>query len=105
MNLTDQEEYMKLHNHFQDDQDEKSFGVTYLGHGKMKSIKLLAFIRRIGNKFENGLSIKTSRLNHSCMPNAVNSEFNDVWAVCNIKAGQEVTICYKEDGLFGLKTT
>ena len=102
MNLTDQEEYMKLHNHFQ---DETSFGITYLGHGKMKSIKLLAFIRRIGNKFENGLSIKTSRLNHLCMPNAVNSEFNDVWAVCNIKAGQEVTICYKEDGLFGLKTT
>ena len=63
-----------------------------------------------GNNFQNGLSIKTSRLNHSCKPNAinsnaVNSEFNEVWAICNIKAGQEITISYKEDGLFGLRTT
>ena len=64
-----------------------------------------------GNNFRNGLSIKTSRLNHSCKPNAVNSyavnsEFNEVRAICNIKAGQEITISYKEgDGLFGLKTT
>jgi hypothetical protein len=59
----------------------------------------------VGNNFENGLSIQISRFNHSCKPNAVNSEFNEVWAVCNIKAGQEITICYKEDGLFGLRTT
>ena len=64
-----------------------------------------------GNNFQNGLSIKTSRLNHSCKPNAinsnaVNSEFNEVWAICNIKEGQEITISYKEgDGLFGLRTT
>ena len=64
----------------------------------------------IGNNFLNGLSIKTSRLNHSCKPNAVNShavnsEFNEVWAISNIKAGQEITTSYKEDGLFGLRTT
>ena len=64
-----------------------------------------------GNNFRNGLSIKISRLNHSCKPNAVNSsavnsEFNEVWAIRNIKAGQEITISYKEgDGLFGLWTT
>ena len=59
----------------------------------------------VGNNFETGLSIQISRFIHSCKPNAVNSEFNEVWAVCNIKAGQEITISYKEDGLFGLRST
>ena len=69
------------------------------------------FLRK-PESFCNGLSIKTSRLNHSCKPNAVNSanavnsEFNEVRAIRNIKAGQEITISYKEGpGLFGLWTT
>ena len=104
MNLADQEDYMKLHNHFK---DETSFGIIWnMEYDRKKADEIHKIIGiYIGNKFENGLSIKTSRLNHSCKPNAVNSEFNEVWAVCNIKAGQEITICYKEDGLFGLKTT
>ena len=52
----------------------------------------------VGNNFETGLSIQFSCCNHSCKPNAVNSEFNGVWAVCSIKEGQEIIISYKEDG-------
>ena len=59
----------------------------------------------IANNYENSLSIQISRFNHSCKPNALHSDFHEVWAVCNIKAGQEITISYKEDGLFGLRTT
>ena len=66
----------------------------------------------IANNYENSLSIQISRFNHSCKPNAVNSanavnsEFNEVRAIRNIKAGQEITISYKEGpGLFGLWTT
>ena len=70
----------------------------------MKFLRLLVRIY-VGNNFETGQSIKISRFNHSCKPNAVNSKFNEVWAVSNIKAGQEITISYKEDGLFGLRLT
>ena len=111
MNLADQAEYMKLHSHFQ---NEKFLSLIpeFLGlintmdcNGK-KADEILKIIGiYAGNNFENGLSIQISRFNHSCKPNAVNSEFNEVWAVCNIKAGQEITISYKEDGLFGLRST
>jgi len=109
MNLADQEEYMKLHYG-----DENSFGIRH--HDPKKADEIVMINKIIGiyirNNFQNGLSIKTSRLNHSCKPNAinsnaVNSEFNEVRAICNIKAGQEITISYKEGdgGLFGLRTT
>ena len=111
MNFADQAEYMKLHSHFQ---NEKFLCLIpeFLGlintmdcDGK-KADEILKIIGiYAGNNFENGLSIQISRFNHSCKPNAVNSEFNEVWAVCNIKAGQEITISYKEDGLFGLRST
>ena len=109
MNPADQEEYMKLHYG-----DENSFGIRH--HDPNKADEIVMINKIIGiyirNNFQNGLSIKTSRLNHSCKPNAINSnvansEFNEVRAICNIKAGQEITISYKEGdgGLFGLRTT
>ena len=111
MNLTDQAEYMKLHSHFE---NENSFGliseflrlINTMVYDGMKADEILKIIGIfIGNNYENSLFIKTSRFNHSCKPNAVHSEFNEVWAACNIKAGQEITTSYKEDGFFGLRTT
>ena len=111
MNLVDQAEYMKLHSHFE---NEISFGLiseflgliyTMVNDGK-KADEILKIIGIfIANNYENSLSIQISRFNHSCKPNALHSDFHEVWAVCNIKAGQEITISYKEDGLFGLRTT
>ena len=111
MNLADQAEYMKLHSHFE---NENSFGLiseflgliyTMVNDGK-KADEILKIIGIfIANNYENSLSIQISRFNHSCKPNALHSDFHEVWAVCNIKAGQEITISYKEDGLFGLRTT
>ena len=111
MNLADQAEYMKLHSHFE---NENSFGLiseflgliyTMVNDGK-KADEILKIIGIfIANNYENSLSIQISRFNHSCKPNALHSDFNEVWAVCNIKEGQEITISYKEDGLFGLRTT
>ena len=111
MNLANQAEYMKLHSHFE---NENSFGsipeflglintVDYDGKKANEILKIIGIY--VGNNFETGLSIQISRFIHSCKPNAVNSEFNEVWAVCNIKAGHEITISYKEDGSFGLRST
>ena len=111
MNLTDQAEYMKLHSHFE---NENSFGLIseflvlintmeYDGKNADEILEIIGIF--IANNYENSLCIQISRFNHSCKPNALHSEFNEVWAVCNIKAGQEITISYKEDGLFGLRTT
>ena len=112
MNLADQEEYMKLHNNFGDGNLFWIRMINTVENDQKKADKILKIIGiYCGNNFRNGLSIKISRLNHSCKPNAVNSsavnsEFNEVWAIRNIKAGQEITISYKEgDGLFGLWTT
>ena len=115
MNPADQEEYMTLHNGIV---DRNSSGMIRIRseYDQKKADEILKINKIIDiyakNNFQNGLSIKTSRLNHSCKPNAVNSanavnsEFNEVRAIRNIKAGQEITISYKEgDGLFGLKTT
>ena len=80
--------------------------INTMGYDGKKADEILKIIGiYVGNNFETGLSIQISRFNHSCKPNAVNSEFNEVWAVCNIKAGQEITISYKEYGLFSLRTT
>ena len=114
MNPADQEEYMTLHNGIV---DRNSSGMIRIRseYDQKKADEILKINKIIDiyakNNFQNGLSIKTSRLNHSCKPNAVNSanavnsEFNEVRAIRNIKAGQEITISYKEDGLFGLRTT
>jgi len=115
MNPADQEEYMTLHNCIV---DRNSDGMIRIRseYDQKKADEILKINKIIDiyakNNFQNGLSIKTSRLNHSCKPNAVNSanavnsEFNEVRAICNIKAGQEITISYKEGpGLFGLWTT
>ena len=112
MNLANQAEYMKLHSHFE---NENSFGsipeflclINIMDYDGKKANEILKIIGiYVGNNFETGLSIQISRFIHSCKPNAFNSEFNEVWAIRNIKAGQEITISYKEgDGLFGLKTT
>ena len=115
MNPADQEEYMTLHNGIV---DRNSSGMIRIRseYGQKKADEILKINKIIDiyakNNFQNGLSIKTSRLNHSCKPNAVNSanavnsEFNEVRAIRNIKAGQEITISYKEGpGLFGLWTT
>ena len=111
MNLANQAEYMKLHSHFE---NENSFGsipeflclINIMDYDGKKANEILKIIGiYVGNNFETGLSIQISRFIHSCKPNAFNSEFNEVWAVCNIKADHEITISYKEDGSFGLRST
>ena len=114
MNLADQEEYMKLHCCYVHDNssgNDMLRTINTMEYDREKANEILKIIGiYAGNNFMNGLSIKTSRLNHSCKPNAVNAkfdEFNEVRAICNIKAGQEITIRYKvgDGGLFGLRTT
>ena len=75
MNVADQEEYLKLHYG-----DENSFFLQPkkgMEHDQKKADELFNINKILSiytrNNFQNGLSIKTSRLNHSCKPNAVNS--------------------------------
>ena len=74
MDFADQDEYMKLHHG-----DENSFFLKpkAMEYDQEKADEILQINKILSiyvrNNFRNGLSIKTSRLNHSCKPNAVNS--------------------------------
>ena len=57
-----------------------------------KIVKIICIL--MTNSFKSGVSIKMSRLNHSCHPNAVVIG-DDVRAISDIQFGQEITITYR----------
>ena len=113
----DKEEYLKLHNKFQrhhvlQGDFRLNLKVQVLKRTIMKmeadAVRAENILKIIGiyetNRFENGLKIKTSRFNHSCWPNAIHRNNDEVRATYDIKKGQEITINYIENGgFFGMK--
>ena len=117
---TDQHEYMKLHNKFNNFQNFhntdfirncKEINDTIIEDVKLEIGKieqnpesaeeiLKIFGIYCTNSFEDGISIKVSRFNHSCQHNAdftnVNSELQ-LRAIGNIKAGKEININYLDE--------
>jgi len=114
MNKSDQKEYMLLHNKYDDMHVlplhvrntmkseilsmEARIRLTF-GHEAKKVERILKIYNIYeSNCFDDGLSIKTSRFNHSCQPNAafVVMEFDqdEIRAISDIKKGEEITISY-----------
>jgi len=107
MNDSDKEEYFKLHNKYESDSVERNFRLKLkfqmlktltmmmeADHAKAEIILQIVGIYQT-NGFDDGLKIKTSRLNHSCFPNSVTTfERNELRACNDIKEGEEITINY-----------
>ena len=127
MTKADQLEYMTLHNSFNNFQnfqnseniqnckeilDRKIKEIEKFEIGKIDQDpeKAEEILKICGiyfcNSFEDGVSIKMSRFNHSCQPNAhfinVNGQFQ-LTAIGNIKAGKEINITYSTDGFAGFR--
>jgi len=123
----DQDEYMTLHNKFNNFQDyqnsedfrsykkfiDKDLECLKLEIGKIehdpqktKEIFMICCIYT-SNNFVNGVSIKTSRFNHSCKPNAVTMQMvnglHQVRAISKIKSGQEINLNYIDDPFCGFR--
>ena len=114
LSKADQIEYMTLHDKYNDIQAlpsemksriEKELSVAKsnikLIENDKDQVEKIMKIYNINstNSFGSGLKIKTSRLNHSCQPNAsaVQAEIDGQWelrAISKIKAGEEITINY-----------
>jgi len=113
MAKTDQEEYMKLYDKFDNISSLPPILQTLVERWNQliteitKSDEKLAKIVRIyvTNAFSDGVYIKRSRFNHSCKPNAyqcrtydgthINDRTSLIVAISNIKAGEEITISYR----------
>jgi len=108
MDESDKKEYLNLHNKYESDIVESNFRLKL----KLQMLKTLTMMMEVDqdkadeilqivgiyetNGFEDGLKIKTSRLNHSCFPNAVTMiERNELRATYDIKEGEEITINYR----------
>ena len=124
MNKADQDEYMTLHNkfnNFQDYQNSEDFQnckeivdksleclkleIGAIEHDPQKTKEILKICNiYLSNSFATsdgvdiGVRIKTSRFNHSCQPNAVTVQMinglHQLRAISNIKSGQEININY-----------
>jgi hypothetical protein len=123
MSKADQNEYMTLHNYFNNIQNFRNSvdipnGKEILDR-KIEEIEDLKFeigkiekdpekakeILKIfgifsANSYEAGVSFKASRFNHSCQPNAAYFDMNGQFqlrAIENIKAGKEINLTYLGD--------
>ena len=119
MSQNDQEEFLKLHNRFEDsntfsNDDEadyflklKQFSEIYSFYNDPglleefdENLALIVLGIYATNSFPEGVGIKISRFNHSCRPNAEVIWFQEdeveVRAVSKIKTGQEITIPYNK---------
>ena len=110
MSREDQEEYMKLHNNYNEDIENWSERMRFYHQSLMRATNGMAFpgiakekekVWAINNTngFSNGVYLKMSRFNHSCQPNTEhfwNDETNtlDLRAVRKIRRGQEITLKY-----------
>jgi len=111
LNEKDQEEYLNLHNRF-----EGKLSVNLLPNdlfSGMNSEEFETYSEKVlkvygiykTNDFDDGVSIKVSRFNHSCCANASNvydqeSKMNEVRAVSKIDIGDEICINYSPRSLF-----
>ena len=75
----------------------KSYIAQHYGHDPMKIREILKVYNIYQtNHFENGVSIKASRINHSCCPNSIDchGSIKEVRAMKHIKKGEEITLSY-----------
>merc|ERR1719228_278714 len=107
MSKTDQKEYMKLHDKYDDVSSLpmelkiilgcRSQMISKMSGGNKKNDKIFKIWNT--NVFANGLGIKSARFNHSCRPNSVSvlmpEGHFEIVAISKIKAGQEITISYQ----------
>jgi len=106
----DQQEYLSLHNQWDDKMMERaddllSNGGLFGMNPEKKQMALKIFCIYKTNSHEDGLSIKVSRLNHSCCANAsyVWDEENqcyEIRTVSKIEIGEEISINYTPRSLF-----
>jgi len=111
MSEPDQEEYLKLHNRYEGEFVDECSNIVWRAvmaeeNDKQKAEKILKIygIYRT-NKFVDGVSIKTSRFNHSCFPNATTNslKFAGIYATYDIKEGAEITISYPVNECFSMR--
>ena len=114
MEESDQKEYLELYNSFEGEIHVLGKVMLLVLVNQMKEneeddaekILDIVFIYfsnyRVGGK----VMIKISRFNHSCRPNAVlKSDTNQIWALSDIKPGQEISIDYcAGEGFLGLRS-
>ena len=123
---TDQHEYMKLHNKFNNYQNFQTTDFIrnckeihdtiiedvklQIGKIEQNPEKAEEILKIFGiystNSFEDGVCFKTSRFNHSCQPNAalINGNGQDqLRAIENIKAGKEISLSYIGKFEFGFR--
>lgn len=113
MSAEDQEEFLKMHNNYEEDSDNWSDAMQ---NEYQKALPILANFSDISlarasevwgiyktNTFTDGVYLKMSRFNHSCRPNADifgNQDANnstDLRALRKIRQGEEITICYIDE--------
>ena len=100
MNQCDQNEYLELDNKYETENSQKEpkyleiqTEINEIEKDSKKAEELLKIVCIYRtNAFNNGLSIKTSRFNHSCQPNAARTD--EIRAISDIEEGQEITISY-----------
>merc|ERR1711874_589364 len=104
MSESDQEEFQKLHiNHENESVKMIRHFLMKIETDQDKTEKILKIVViYLTNTFDGGLCIKSSRLNHSCFPNAVIGG-SEIWATYDIKEGQEITINYQAGGFLGMR--
>jgi len=116
MKKTDQEDYLKLHNNFDNihslppkkysllktELEMRRLSLNSIEANKEKAEEMIKIFNIYGsNAFLNGVYLKMSRLNHSCRPNAEICSDSDVSkplnirAMSKIEAGEEIFISYK----------
>jgi len=106
MSELDKKEYLELHSQLGNDkkllryfEKELKF-LTIISKIEKDFDKAQKMLRIVGiyetNAFDDGVRIKTSRINYSCFPNTF-SDDNGFRAIYDIKEGQEITINYSND--------
>ena len=106
MSKTDQLQYLKLHNKFNNSSvgkiiEDFKFKIGKIEQDPEKAEEILKILGIYStNIFQGGVCLKGSRFNHSCQPNAAFMKINgqlQFRAIGNIKAGKEININYLDE--------
>ena len=107
MSKTDQLQYLKLHNKFNNSSvgkiiEDFKFKIGKIEQDPEKAKEILNICGIFfANSFLDGVGIKMSRFNHSCQPNVGKYADSDgqieVRAIENIKAGKEISLNYLDE--------